>query len=217
MDADLREADLTGANLTGVDFSNADLRRAIVADADLTKSTLTGAKIHGLDTGGDFPEDISVEWADAGPKADGRHLLDIRQVRRMLAAPEASPSGKQRRFFGQGDVLRNAELDFREGATVHIESAFENCAIHLSADSELVLGDKGSMKDCTISGGRLTIHGRFEQGEQPGLVEPQRLVVSSTGVVASTLKQPQAPTEFAFERGCRLRIEIQKPAGNQGA
>ena len=120
---------------------------------------------------------------------------------------------RQRRFFGQGDVLRNAQLDFREGATVHVESAFENCAIALSPDAELVLGDKGSMRDCTITGGRLTIHGRFLEGTQPGLVGPHRLVVSSTGVVAATIEQPEAPTEFSFERGCRLRIEIKKPAG----
>jgi hypothetical protein len=172
---------------------------------------LTGAKIHGLDTGDVFPDTIVAEWADAGANADGTRLFDVRQIRGMLAGPDDSPASRQRRFFGQGDVLRNAELDFREGATVHIESEFDNCRIQLSSDAELVLGEKGAMNDCTINGGRLTIHGRFTEGAKPGLVEPRRVVISSTGVVSTSIRQPESPTEFAFERGCRLRLDIKQP------
>jgi len=71
-----------------------------------------------------------------------------------------------------------------------------------------VLGEKGLMKDCTIRGGQITIHGRFVEGDKPGLVKPDRLVVTSAGVVVSKIVQPEQPTAFAFEKGCKLRVEI---------
>jgi hypothetical protein len=209
-EAVLREADLTGARLKSCDLSGADLRRAVLVDGELDDLILTGAKIHGLDTGSTFPDSIVAEWADAGARGDGTRLLDIRQIRAMLAGVVEGAQTRQRRYFGHGDVLRNAQLDFREGATVHVESEFENCAIVLSSDAELVLGEKGKMNDCTIQGGRLTLHGRFTEGSKTGLVEPRRLVVSSTAVVQTTVKQPDSATEFAFERGCRLRLNIER-------
>jgi cytoskeletal protein CcmA (bactofilin family) len=64
------------------------------------------------------------------------------------------------------------------------------------------------MRDCTIVGGRLTIHGRFFEGGRTGIRDPHTLVVSKTGVLAARILQPAQPTQFAFERGCRLRLDI---------
>lgn len=206
----MRETDLTGADLRRCDLSEADLRRTLLADAHLDGAILTGARIHGLDLGGGFPDGLIVEWADASSSGDGSRLLDIRQITRMMGG-DAAPRKGARRYFGAGDVLRNAELDFDDAATIHVDSQFEHCAIRLSPEAELVLGERGMMEDCRIEGGRLTIHGRFVEGDRPGLRHPRQVVVSSSGVLAATVVQPEQPTRFAFESGCRLRIEIQRP------
>jgi hypothetical protein len=141
-------------------------------------------------------------------------LLDIRQIRRMLAN-DGVPDGTEKRFFGPGDVLRNAELEFGDGANVHVESQLEGCAIKLSPDADFVLGERGLMLGCVVTGGRLVLHGRFTQGDRVGLVGPKRLVASSTAIVCSTIEQPETRTEFAFERGCRLRVKIKQPAAQE--
>ena len=211
-DAKLREADLAGAKLRGATLQGADLRRAILEDAELDEAVLTGAKVHGVERRTALPDSAVIEWADGGSDGAGKHLVDTRQVRRLFVSePAVAASGAQQRFFGQGDVLRNAQLEFEAGAAVQVESRLQSCSIRLGPDAELVLGEHGVMEDCTIIGGRLTIHGQFRQGEQPGLVNPRRLVVSKSGIVASTLQQPPDPTEFGFERGCRLRLQIKQP------
>ena len=49
----------------------------------------------------------------------------------------------------------------------------------------------------------------------PGLIEPSQLFVSESGAVAATIQQSKEPTHFAFERGCRLRVHIMRPKGEQ--
>ena len=214
VEVDLREADLSESDLSSAVLESADLRRAVLVDAKLAGAILTGAKIAGLDTGNQLTDEVVIEWADASPRGDGSRLLDIRQIRRMLAN-DGAPDGSEKRFFGPGDVLRNAELEFGDGANVHVESQLEGCAITLSNDADFVLGERGLMLGCVVTGGKLTLHGRFKQGDRTGLVGPRRLVASSTAIITSTIEQPETATEFAFERGCRLRVKIKKPAAQE--
>jgi hypothetical protein len=120
----------------------------------------------------------------------------------------AAEGGAKRRFFGAGDVLRNAELEFDDGAQVEIQSRFERCNIRLGKNAELVVGAQGRLEDCTITGGRLRVIGKFLEKRSPGLVETSQLFVSKQGAVTATLRQPSEATQFAFERGCRLRVHI---------
>ncbi len=206
-DVRMQEADLGGARLRDCDLSGADLRYTVFGDADLQNVVLTGAKVHGIELA-KLPSSVVVEWADGSPNGDGSTLLDARQVRRLVAdEPVAGPLPTQR-FLGEGDVLRHAELDFAESAAVHIESELVGCTIRLSPDAELVLGEHGIMRDCTVVGGRLTIHGRFFEGGRTGLRDPRSVVVSRTGVLATRILQVPQSTQFAFERGCRLRLDI---------
>jgi uncharacterized protein YjbI with pentapeptide repeats/cytoskeletal protein CcmA (bactofilin family) len=206
-DARMQEADLSGARMKDCDLSGADLRFTVFGDADVQNVVLTGAKVHGIELA-KLPASVVVEWADGSPNADGSCLLDARQVRQLVEdEPTAAPVPTQR-FLGEGDVLRHAELDFAESAAVHIESELVGCTIRLSPDAELVLGERGIMRDCTVVGGRLTIHGRFFEGGRTGLRDPRSVVVSRTGVLATRILQVPQSTQFAFERGCRLRLDI---------
>ena len=66
------------------------------------------------------------------------------------------------RYFGQGDVLRNATLEFAEGIRVHIESRFEQCSIALGRGAELTVGKQGVLAHCRIEGaGNITLHGKW--------------------------------------------------------
>jgi len=113
------------------------------------------------------------------------------------------------RYFGEGDVLRNAALEFGGGSLVEIESRFENCTIALGVGTELVVGKAGVLKSCQIIGaGNVTIHGQFYERETPGIVGPRQLVVSAHGAVVGAVQQAPDNTIFAFEPGCRLRMKI---------
>jgi hypothetical protein len=112
-------------------------------------------------------------------------------------------------------VLRNAELEFDDGAQVEIQSRFERCNIRLGKNAELVVGAQGRLEDCTIIGGRLRVIGKFLERRSPALVGTCQLFVSKQGAVAATLQQPTEATQFAFERGCRLRVHIM-PAVTHG-
>jgi hypothetical protein len=91
---------------------------------------------------------------------------------------------------------------------VEIQSRFERCNIRLGKNAELVVGAQGRLEDCTITGGRLRVIGKFLEKRSPGLVETSQLFVSKQGAVTATLRQPSEATQFAFERGCRLRVHI---------
>src|SRR4029079_27248 len=97
----------------------------------------------------------------------------------------AKPAGGApvaRRYFGHGDVLRNATLDLDAGARVEIDSLFENCSINLGEGTELVVGSSGVLADCRIAGGgSITIHGQFFEKEAPGIVGPREVRGSREG------------------------------------
>jgi hypothetical protein len=119
---------------------------------------------------------------------------------------------QRKRFFGPGDVLRNAALQFSEASQIEIESHFENCTITLGEKAVLTIGPNGILAGCQIIGeGDIVIHGKFyENGVSPGIVGPSRLFVGKEGTVMAVVQQPVTLTQFGFEHGCSLRLRILK-------
>jgi uncharacterized protein YjbI with pentapeptide repeats len=221
----LTKADLSKANLAGADLTNADLRNATLTDSKLEGANLTGAKVFGLVAKGLQINGIKADWLDNSPNADGSVRVVAAQIAAVLtgAAPArpADERSANRRYFGRGDVLRNASLQFDEGATVEIESLFEACTIALGRGTELVIGADGVLTGCQITGaGNITINGKFfEKGDSKkngagvSIAGAHQLVVTSTGALVGAVQQPAELTRFAFEPGCQLRMKI-STAGN---
>src|SRR5690606_318391 len=111
---------------------------------------------------------LKADWLDNSPNADGSVRVPAAQVHALLSGeltvPRAAESSRaaNHRYFGRGDVLRNASLQFDEGATVEIESLFEHCTITLGRGTELLIGPDGVLSGCQITGaGNITINGKF--------------------------------------------------------
>lgn len=227
----LRYADLTGASLVKTNLSGADLTGAVLVDTDIRYATvaraqlagarLTGAKVAGLiGTGGAAGElgAIEVTWLDLSPAGDGTQRVENGVIPTLLTAGASGPTPApaavpdepaRRRYFGRGDVLRNATLQFDAGARVEIDSLFQNCTLHLGEASELVIGAAGVLADCEIVGaGFVTVHGMFFERQSPGIVGPRQLSVSARGAVVATVAHNAEQTQFAFEDGCSLRVKI---------
>jgi uncharacterized protein YjbI with pentapeptide repeats len=206
--ADLGDADLSNASLRG-----ADLRHATATGAQLGGATLTGARVAGLVTGGGA-HGVEAAWLDASAAGDGSHRIEGDDVAATLTGRRAAPpsDGGTRRYFGQGDILRNATLQFDSGARVEIDSLFQNCTINLGDGTELVIGSVGVLADCEIAGaGKITIHGKFFERQSPGIIGPRQLMVSSQGAVVSAVAQHDDQTRFSFEKGCQLRMKVVQP------
>jgi uncharacterized protein YjbI with pentapeptide repeats len=224
-----RNADFTGASLVKTNLSGADLSSANLADADLRFATffravLTGARFTGAKAAGivgtGAPVVIDTAWLDLSPAGDGSQRVENGVIPALFAggamalvAPTAGDRA-HRRYFGRGDVLRNATLQFDAGARVEIDSLFHDCTIHVGEETELVVGPEGVLADCEIVGaGNVTIHGKFFERKSPGIVGPRQLVVSASGAVVSSVAQNPQSTRFGFERGCQLRVKIVPPSG----
>jgi uncharacterized protein YjbI with pentapeptide repeats len=223
-DAQLREASVKGANLHGAglvnatlaaaDLTNADLtgvdaRRVSFAGARLEGTKLTGARLYGIIGTGSAVLGVVADWVD--DSADGsEHKVTGTRIATLLSGQTSEPSGLKR-YFGRGDVLRNANLEFDANASVEIESLFEHCTISLGDGTELVVGKSGVLSGCQVKGaGRITIHGKFVERESPGIVGASQLIVSSGGSLVGAVEQPVDQTRFAFEPGCMLRMKIQQ-------
>jgi uncharacterized protein YjbI with pentapeptide repeats len=219
--AGLRNALLENANLEEADLTDADLRYANLRGVNLAGVKMTGAKVHGLEVEVDQLKLVTAEWVDLSEfgtgetKCSGESLVE--QYKQMKlggvsSEPVRSSPEPGKRFFGHGDVLRNAAFEFGEKSVVEIESRFENCSIALGAGATLKLGKHGVLEGCQVIGfGEIVIHGEFrENGHKPGFLGTKRLIVGKDGVVSGSLQQPPELTEFGFERGCRLRLKIQK-------
>jgi uncharacterized protein YjbI with pentapeptide repeats len=214
----LTKVDLSKANLTGADLTNADLRNATLTDAKLEGANLTGAKVFGIIAKGVQLGGIKADWLDNSPNADGSVRVVANQITAVLSgqapARPADDRSANRRYFGRGDVLRNASLQFDEGATVEIESIFEQCTIALGRGTELIVGSDGVLTGCQITGaGNITINGKFfdkPDGKKnaPGIVGAHQLVVTSSGALVGVVQQAPELTRFAFEPGCQLRMRI---------
>jgi uncharacterized protein YjbI with pentapeptide repeats len=236
VNADLRDAYLGGANLTNANLkhahmenanfeeanlTDADCRNAKLRGAKFTGTTMTGMKLYGCELDVDRLVHVVAEWVDFSEFADGREKcsaeLFAEQYQQMknsggFSATRQSSSDPGKRFFGRGDVLRNAALEFGDKSQVEIESRFENCSISLGSGAVLKLGKHGVLQGCQIVGfGEIDIEGEFrENGEGPGIVGPKRMIVRKDGVVRGSVQQPPTMTEFAFESGCHLQLKIQK-------
>jgi uncharacterized protein YjbI with pentapeptide repeats len=207
---DLQLADLSGANMSGT-----DVRHATFAQAQLTGARLTGAKVAGLVGTGSPLGQIEVLWLDLSPAGDGTQRVEngvIPSVLTLGAVASMPADPGKRRYFGRGDVLKNATLQFDAGARVEIDSLFQNCTINIGEQTELIVGPSGVLADCEIiGGGAVTVHGKFFERKSPGIVGPRQLSVSSRGAVVSAVSQHAQQTRFAFETGCQLRVKIVAP------
>ena len=205
---DFSLADLTGANLTGADIRHANFTQAVIINAKLT-----GAKAAGLIGTGSAPAAVEVLWLDLSPAGDGSNRVENGVIPSVLAlgaiATVKPVADSRRRYFGRGDVLRNAVLQFDAGAHVEIDSLFQNCTINIGDGTELVIGTSGVLADCEIVGaGSITINGKFFERQAPGIVGPRRLAVSAQGALVSAISKHTEATRFAFENGCQLRVKI---------
>ncbi len=196
--AKLGGANLVAAQLSHADLSDADLSTAKLDEADLSSADLTGANLEEASLGRARLRDAHL---------DNASLANAVLTDAEMSGPARAATG--RRFFGKGDVLRNANLEFDAGAAVEIESLFEQCTIALGEGTELVVGEAGVLNGCQIRGaGKITIHGKFVERESPGIVGPTQLVVSARGSLVGAVEQPTELTRFAFEPGCMLRMKI---------
>ncbi|HEU4729147.1 MAG TPA: hypothetical protein VFT22_14680, partial [Kofleriaceae bacterium] len=194
---------------------------ATFARAQLAGAHLTGAKVAGLVGTGMPLGAIEVGWLDLSPAGDGTQRIENGVIPSVLTTGAITFSVAEetrRRYFGRGDVLRNATLQFDGGAQVEIDSLFQNCTINVGVDTQLVIGPSGVLADCEIVGaGCITVHGKFFERGSPGIVGARKLMVSSRGAVVSAVAQSAEPTGFAFESGCQLRVKIIPPGAAPSA
>lgn len=230
-DVDLAKADLDGADLTGaklgranlerasleaailvaVDLTAANLRHAVLGRADLSGANLSRAKVNGASFAEARLAGVVVDVLDASANGDGSVRLEGPRALAFLSGREEEKEPSSR-YFGKGDVLRDATLEFGKRSIIHIDSRFENCSISLGDGAELTIGEPGVLKNCEIVGrGKITIHGRFFERKSPGIVGAERVVVSSRGALVGGVEQSPEATVFAFEPGSRLRVKILKP------
>jgi len=184
------------------------LRHADLAEGNFTSTTFTGAKLFGTLTKDAVLESVAADWLDGSKGGDGTKRISGEDVAAFLAG-KLTPGAAATRYFGEGDVLRDATLEFGEGSAVEIDSRFEKCNISLGEGTDLVVGESGVLSECVITGGgNITIHGKFFERESPGISGPRTLVVSAKGSLVGTIAQGSEPTAFAFQPGCRLRVKI---------
>jgi uncharacterized protein YjbI with pentapeptide repeats len=220
--ADLSYAELTEAELGGADLSTANLTSANLESAHLRAAILTGARLLDANLREASFEGTVAEWIDLSARGDGSLRKEGEQaLRHLRGEPEPAappPAAATTRYFGKGDVLRDATLEFGENSVIHIDSRFENCSITLREGAELTIGEAGLLKDCSVAGsGKIVVHGRFFERSSPGIVGARSLHVSSRGGLVAGIEQAPDSTVFAFEPGCRLRVKILRPRLPQAA
>jgi uncharacterized protein YjbI with pentapeptide repeats len=221
----MERAILDEASLEDADFAQTDLRGSSLRNTVLRGANLTGAMLAGVEAHPELFDGVRADWVDFSTrsgtvKVPGAQLREYFERLRGGGAPGAgpvlapgpSPTGGSRRFFGEGDVLRNAALEFGESSVVEIESRFENCTIVLREGAMLTVGPRGELHGCRVEGpGEIVVHGRIVQtGDAPALAGARRLLVSRTGSIAGALRQHADLTRIALERGCRLDLAIQR-------
>jgi len=222
----LERALLDHSALNKVDFQNADLRGSSLREAQVKGSNLTGAKLAGMDATPEQLAEVQAEWVDFSTKTNevkvqgdelvsyftklksGAPVLPPDMLETFVNTGAASDTGN--RYFGEGDVLRNAALEFGEKAQVMIQSRFENCTITLVEGAKLTIGHKGALNGCSIEGaGDIVVQGSFcKEGDAPAILGAKRLVVGNSGSIIGTVEQHPDLTHFGFERGCKMDLKI---------
>jgi uncharacterized protein YjbI with pentapeptide repeats len=216
--ADLSGANLSSANLESANLLGANLIGARMIDANLRSATLHGAKLEGALLSGVRAEGALIDWIDLSPAGDGSVRKEGEQALYFLRGEPVPGQVATTRYFGKGDVLRDATLEFGENSVIHIDSRFENCSITLREGAELTIGESGLLKHCSVVGsGKIIVHGRFFERSSPGIVGARSLHVSSRGGLVAGVEQSPDSTVFAFEPGCRLRVKILRPRMAQAA
>jgi hypothetical protein len=210
--ASLEEADLSQARIVAVDLSGADLRRSIGKGAHIERCVLTGAKVHRAQLVEAKLIGTIADYLDASREGDGEERLSLADFLASLGRRDSAPPPPVRRYIGVGDILKNAELEFGDGAEVQVDGHLEGCSIILAANASLIIGEQGVLERCQIKGGNIEIHGRFLEMNRIGFVRPGQLLVSMRGAVSATIEQPPAKTRFGFASGCRLRLSIKDPS-----
>jgi uncharacterized protein YjbI with pentapeptide repeats len=232
-DADLRGAEATGANFQGARLERAcleaavfkfaqlgsvDARHALFRSAELEGADLSGARLAGAVLMGVRAAQVKADAIDLSELADGGRRLSGAAAVAYLQQGVVPEMSSTTRYFGEGDVLRDATLEFGENSVIQIDSHFHNCSITLREGAELTIGDPGVLKDCTINGsGKIVVHGRFFERSSPGIAGARSIVVSARGGVVSGIEQASDSTAFAFEPGSRLRVKILRPRLSQAA
>jgi len=217
----LEAALLEESTFLRADLSFADLRGTSVRGVVLDGARMTGTKLAGADLLPDQLGGIVADWVDFSTHSDELRIEGsvarefVERMRSAAFSPisaAVSSSGQPKRFFGKGDVLRHAALEFDEDSVVEVESRLEQCSIALKDGARLVIGPNGVLEGCRIVGaGQVVVHGSFtEKGDSPGIVGPMSVVVGKTGIVSGTVKQAAQRTQFGFERGAVLRLKIEK-------
>jgi uncharacterized protein YjbI with pentapeptide repeats len=226
-DADLRGAEASGANFDGARLEraclegtvlklaqllNVDARHAVFRSAELEGADLSGARLAGAVLIGVRAAHVRAEWVDVSELADNSRRLNGAAALSFIQWGEVPETSSATRYFGKGDVLRDATLEFGENSVIQIDSHFHNCSITLREGAELTIGEPGVLKDCSISGsGKIVVHGRFFERVSPGIAGARSVLVSARGGVVSGIEQASDSTAFAFEPGCRLRVKILRP------
>jgi uncharacterized protein YjbI with pentapeptide repeats len=210
----LLKSNLTKAELRNADLSEVDMRFAILSGARLDGTRLTGASVVGLVGTGAPLGQVLADWVDASADGDGSEPISNGQIRSLLGGKprielQDTEIAGLRRYFGVGDGLKGAELRFAAGALVEVDAVLERCLIELGPGTQLTIGEHGVLADCTVNGpGRLHVRGKFFQGDPPGLVGLERIVVHATASLVADVVQGTEPVRFAFERGCGVRMRI---------
>ena len=101
-------------------------------------------------------------------------------------------------------------MEFGGESVVEIQSRFENCTITLVDGAQLTIGVDGVLDGCCIDGpGEIVILGAFNQeSDDPTIVGPRRLIVGKSGSVGGSLEQHKDLTQFGFEHGCAMQLDI---------
>jgi len=222
----LERALLDNASLPGADFTEADLRGSSMRGTKIFEAKLTGAKLAGVETTPDVFAGVIADWVDFSSrtsriKVEGADLMEhIKQLKTGAATPTAAvavpktapaaPADPAKRLFGEGDVLRNAALEFGAKSVVEIESRFENCSIQVQEGTQLTLGPHGTLEGCRITGGgEIVLQGSFvHEDAGPSILGPRRLVVARTGSLNGCVEQHPQLTQFGLEKGCCLNLRI---------
>lgn len=237
--SDLARGNLQAANLEEADLTDADLRDANLSTAVLAGAVLDGARVFGAALSEVQLETSRTTWVDLSASGDRTEKAERAKLggfpRLALVRAGGSSAGEaaggpadaavalaaatpvavvlepDARYFGRGDVLRNAELVFAAGAVVTVEGTFDRCHLHLGEGTRLEVGRSGSLLACKIVGtGHVTILGRLANDGGDGAETTARVLrVAAGGFAAGRVRQPEGGTRFGFEPGCVLRLEIE--------